>query len=365
MSTFIMASPQNAQDFCKEVAAKKDTLGDISKAIIAVSSPMALIGSLLGKLGTNTKSVDVIKNNIQNEVSSTTVSKIENKCRNSATVNQYNVVDNSECVRLLGCGSTGMVNLYTALNSNTWSSAQWKQDTVTAFNTQCSALLNNTNINKQVNTYTGQQNCTIDGVLTILSAATLDSSLMAILQKTQEAKGLLASTDSSTKTCNNISNKASVSNYTDTFQKCSNNLNLNQGNIAKCRGGNNDQSSTYEQLQKCMLSSKVAVDSSVASKAAATSDMNLQQKATSDLNGALMAIAFIILAAAGAYALVTFGPGMAKKQQLAASTAAPAAAPAVSRRAGSLPLPPSALRPPLPATLNGPDFTLRPPLPPR
>lgn len=391
-----MAAAGGAQDFCKEVQKKKDILGDITTAVVSVVSPMALIGNLLGKLGTSTKSVDVIKNNISNEVSSVTRNKVENACANAAIVKQYNVVDNTECVKTLGCGADGLVKVYTALSLDNWSTAQQKQDTVTAFNLQCGALLNGTNINKQINSFTGQQNCTIDGVLTILSSATLDSSLMAILQKTQEAKGLMASTNSTTNSCNNISNKASVENYTETYQKCGNALNLDQSNVIKCRGGNNDQQNTYEQVQNCILASKVSSTASVASKAAAASTMDVKQKASSDFNGALIAIALIILAAGGVYALITFGPeikaAMKEKQVVtAASSAALPGVPAVGSAGVPAGVPsglpagvpsgvpsglPSKLPFKLPAGLQSmlpmppmprgmPNLSLRPPLPPR
>lgn len=264
----------NAQDFCKEVEKKKTLIGALTDI---ATSPMKLIGDCLDKLGSHTDTTTIIKNNIENVVTSSIVSIVENKCSNEAAIRQANEVDNTECIRLLNCGNA--IELAQSLKQLGFSEAGILK-ALNDNNTLCSNVLSRDGQVTQENSLTSQQSCTLDGALELLSHSKLDSNLMAVFEKVQEAKGLMSGSSSTTNSCNMISNKIDSSTYSSAKQECSNVLKLDQGNVARCASGSVNQQNRADMLSECLVSQGVTIKNEQEGNTSLEAKESLESSAT-------------------------------------------------------------------------------------
>lgn len=287
---------QDAQSFCRDVQRKKSLLGDITD-LVAVASPLALISSCLGKLGSHNESVDKTRSQVSNMISQKSVSDVEQVCSNAATLKQSNFADKTECFKALDCG--------TSFNDKILASSA-PQETIQALikanSAKCLALENGNNI--QTNKLTATQNCALNGVMTILSTATLDANLMAILQKSQEATGLMSGSSSKTDSCSTVSNKVDSSVYARNYQSCGNAFGLDQTNVALCVASNT-QSNTADGMATCMQGSTSSITNNSSSKASSSSSNVQSQKSSGLTTGMLLAILGIAIVCVLGYLLVT------------------------------------------------------------
>lgn len=285
-----MAAP-SAQDFCKQVQQKKNLIGDITKLAVS-TSPIGLIGKALDKLGSHNTSMDIIRNNITSVVGTQTVNETEQACANQAAIAQSNLADNTECIKLLNCGNT--VAIAQGLKAAGLTDVQISHQ-LDLTQANCSALLSGKIT--QSNTLSAEQNCALDGALDLLNKAALDTNLMAVFQKVQEAKGLMSSNENNTNACNVVSTTVNSSVYSKAYQHCANQLNLAQSNISKCVSST-DQANNATMTQTCMA--KQGVQSSTDTAVAVTSNTQLTTKSASS---GLTTDMFIAIALIGALAL--------------------------------------------------------------
>jgi hypothetical protein len=306
---------QDAQSFCRDVERKKNILGDIT-SLVASASPIGLISAALGKLGSHNESVDKSKTMVSNMITQKSVSDVEQICSNAATLQQSNFADKSACFIALDCGASFNDKI---LASNA------PQETIQALikdnAAKCLALAKGTN--NQSNKLSATQSCALNGVLTILSNADLDANTMAILQKSQEATGLLSGSSSKTDRCATVSNKVDASTYSKNYQSCSNTFGLNQTNVALCVG-DSTQSNTADGMATCMVGSTSSITTQ-SKGTASNSDSNVQTQKSSGLTtGMLLVILGIAIVCVFAYLIVTgkikLPGGSAKKQDMMSST---------------------------------------------
>jgi hypothetical protein len=303
-----MSDPTNAQDFCKEVQKKRTAIGDITD-MLSQFSPANLINACLGKLGASAESTASSKSLITNSLTQSTISDIEQKCSNNSTITQSNLVDKTSCIVALGCGVHMIDRVAAYVLTGTRSDVVDK--ILADASQQCNLVL--AGKNEQSNTLTAQQNCVSDGVLTLLSQATLDSSLMAILQQTQAAKGLLSSAKNSSNSCDVVSNTMSVSTYTKQYQVCSNACGIGQSNIAMCVG-TNQQSNTAAAMDACMESTTNIITTGTSSTAASTDKKTMDTTASGLTTGMILAILALGLGGFYVYTQVRSGGGSSRRR---------------------------------------------------
>src|SRR6476646_6124119 len=288
----------NAQTFCQEVQKKKDIIGDISKLAINLSG-IGLIGKALDKLGSNNVNVTNSKSIMDSSVIQKQSTDSEQLCSNAVSANQLNYVDKSGCLKILKCDD--MLGQATGLKTAGFSENFIATQLDTA-NARCQAILNGSN--NQSNSLTVTQKCALDSVVNILSKAQLDSNLMAILQASQQAKGLLSSNSNTTSNCNIVNNNIDSETYSKAFQSCSNALGLGQSNIAECVGSN-EQSNLTDAMGTCMGSMNTTQSNDSASNTASTSQITSNATASGLTTGMLLAILGIVVCCGAGYYYVT------------------------------------------------------------
>jgi hypothetical protein len=265
----------SAQQFCQQVQQAKHNMSEFGQIVKSALSPLEAIGNLINSVPSKTSSTETISTNITNVVSSRIINNIESSCANSAIVNQGNTVDNTACMAALNCGNyLEQAKAYAAIGYTPDQATQL----IAKNNDVCLAIANG-NIT-QVNSLTAQQNCTLDGMIQVLSQAKLDANLTAILQKALEAKGLLSSSSSATNDCTSVSNTVSSDVYTSSLQSCVQKLQLNQPNVANCKGGTVSQTNTANMLQQCMQNNGVNVSANTSGASTTNTASMTSQKSS-------------------------------------------------------------------------------------
>lgn len=260
----------SAADFCAEVQMKKSGWESAADIVSSVS-PYALIGKFVDRIGSHSDSQTIIKNNIENVVSSSTRSILEQGCDQRAHVSQLNSADNSKCLALMKCGAGD-----SAARALAYKAAGFTTDEILKLSLMDNKICQDIVLGDftQSNSSDTSSSCVVDQTLKVLTEAKLDSSLMALYQKLQESKGLMTGTTSLSKNCNNVSNKVSSESLAEAYQKCSSLLNLNQTNTAACVS-KADQKNVAKLFDTCMLKAGVLNENS--QQVAATLDTHTSE----------------------------------------------------------------------------------------
>lgn len=281
---------QSALDFCKEVQQKKKWW-EKGLDVLKATTPIGLIEGALDKVGSRNKSTSTSVTSIKNSVSQKTQTLMDQACINDTIVKQLNSLDNTACLKELKCGDMAQETIeLTRLGL----SNSIIEKVLNEKAELCKKVLSGKKV--QSNVYNGKNICALENAVKLLSEAKLDSDTMALYQKLQESKGLLASNETKSKNCTDIRNDISSEKYVQSYQKCSNALKLDQTNIAACIG-DVDQSNLAAQFDQCMMGQGVIDESKADLKAKTTVIASESQKAEGlDLTAILkvLVIAFVI-----------------------------------------------------------------------
>lgn len=255
----------NAGEACASKEKKRNAAGDVMESIMGMT-PMGAIGKLFGSMKSKNKSETQIRNILENKVDASTKVKMDQKCEADINVTQSNFVDNSECLKNMGCDQIAASVTEMAKVSESLAENYLEKQT-----SMCAAFSDPTAKTTQKNSLNAQQNCVIDSAMDLLTKMDMDDEVMAAVEKLQEAKGLFTENDSKSNMCNVVKKDIDASKFMSAYQSCLNKLKLNQSNYLKCVV-NADQSNVVELMLDCMIGMKVTdvIDIKTKTKTAAT-----------------------------------------------------------------------------------------------
>ena len=176
-------------------------------------------------------------NDVTTSISSTNNTLVNQVCNNQAIINQTNLVDVQKCLASANCNFNPMdPNLFPPGISQ-----QMKEYALKLKQDIC-ANISNAAIN-QNNKINASQSCIINNILSLLENGDINAPMLGLYQKAMNINNQV--------NCSTINTNITADTYTQTFQYCSNLLNLNQLNSADC--GVVDQSNALTILQQCLL----------------------------------------------------------------------------------------------------------------
>lgn len=230
----------DARSFCEEVARNKEQLKDPLTSFVEGFSPATIIKEMLKPLTSANDAESLVTNKVEQNLDASTKLSFRSECNNSATITNSNVFDPTECAKALGCERMGTPGLSDKQVDNYFKMCTFGNVT-------------------QTNKNTVRQNCAMDAAIKALKTAELDTKLMAVMEKMQEAKGLMANNSGKSKSCNDIKTNVDASTYVNSFKACANNFNTENSNFATCVSNTNQQN-VNDAFQSCMDSSNIYED---------------------------------------------------------------------------------------------------------
>jgi hypothetical protein len=210
------ASNMSTRSFCEEVAANKEKMPDPLTAFAQGFSPANIIKGLLGPLTSENEAESIMANKVEQNMDASTRQSFRSECSNAATAQNSNFIDTTACAKALGCEKLATPGL--------------SDRQVDAMSRMCTF----SNIT-QTNSNTVRQNCNLDIAIKALKGAELDSKLMAVMEKMQEAKGLMAKNSGKSRSCNDISTNVNASTYVESFKACASNFQTENSNFSSVR----------------------------------------------------------------------------------------------------------------------------------
>lgn len=256
----------SAQDFCYEVQRQK----------IQIMDPISAIANAIkskAKEKTTTKQLN------QNTIESKVYSKAVSTCKNKTNISQKNSIDNSKCMKFLGCDITRVPKGMSPAMMSKWMDSKVKI---------CKGFSGN---NQENVSYGGVSDCVASSVVNQLSEAGLTAANIARIEKVLESKGLATETNSNTKSCSVIRGNVKSSAYVDAVSTCLNELGLSQENTMACSSASKQRNEIGKMYSKCVSdqlsnqTAKTTMDTS--------SDTSVSTKLKSDT--ASMSLSFSVI----------------------------------------------------------------------
>ena len=217
---------------CKQVYDEYDTM---SKIIDSMGdwSPAGVLKALGSSNNTNVVQRNAIKN-LQETVNN---SESYQSCTSDAISTQSNIIDQSECLRIVKdtCAMMGT-------DDGKLKCLQELKD-----------FGNVSNITQE-NKNTAIQQCLMNSAMSMLTkqGASIDNTALAMVL--QKSSGLLSSNESNIDQCQIIDNTQSVCSYLNSTMCCNNKANSDQSNILKCANATDiKQTNINSSLQSCSL----------------------------------------------------------------------------------------------------------------
>lgn len=262
-----------ATEFCREAAKKSSVIGDIFGGITSVLSmtPVGGVAALLGNINAKNTSETSSKVWTEDKVRAMTQVKVEQNCESKTDVNQANLVDNTECLKALGCDKIGETAVVFKNSPNAMKIYMENMKEI------CNQYSKNGNT-RQKNSFSSVGNCKIDSMIEILTNMKLDTDVVAAIDKLMEAKGVLSGNDSITKKCDVIKKEVDIDKFVEAYQKCIMTLKANQSNTIKCAAGIS-QGNYAKLMNSCMISQGILVDTQVVATTKTTFLEKLKQYA--------------------------------------------------------------------------------------
>lgn len=229
INTSIHDMPENAAEACKKIASRAEEIEANAKEIHGTLQNIpfyALFNPQNYKAGDNSSN-DLVRNIINNNLSSCEINKIYNTCYNNLTMSQSIILDSTKCkyCQEHGCTISGTI---------------------------------------QTNTAKASQTCLIDTAIAALIEKTGSVDAQALSKVLQKTEGILSGTNTSqTENCNIINQDLSSREYLEQKSECVNNLTITQSNLLLACGNliGNVQKNESVQLQECMLGTKLERES--------------------------------------------------------------------------------------------------------
>ena len=282
------------------------TQGQTDREAIGVANNFSP-GGLVDKIGARNESDNSIVNFLKNSITNTTRVAIDEKCRNSTSINQSNVYNSTDkCMlamyQLCKNPITGITDL-TCLDRTT----KILED------------LRKTNIPlSQQNVNTTKNLCEINSYIQALSNQETSLSNLAKLLSMQEAKSILSSNKTDNLNCNDIDINVSNEQFISVILKCLNETSINQNNTINddsCGARMSSQLNTNSMFNNCLMDHGIIVSNT--QRASVANDSTLENKQTAsafDLGSSMMIIIIIVVVAVALFGLYSLKGDDGKKK---------------------------------------------------
>lgn len=261
---------KNSVDTCKAVQ-KRAT--DIYDVLNTMASPLSAV---LKALRGQTDGKQVVLNKLNLNIDTSNVAKQTSDCDNIINVDHSNIIEGigPECITALS--GTGL-----------------KAEDILALKLDLKNI-------SQINNDTLIQNCQINQISDILSKAKASIDNTALLQAVNKVVGVLASSSSDQRICNNLNTSLSGCSYLKQEACCTNELTLSGNNVIKSCGAvvadNVQQKNTTNMYQACSTTNQSAMSEDLASKLINKTSMKMDNYAEGLSSSAIIWICIAVVA---------------------------------------------------------------------
>lgn len=286
-------SAMTAKDACNISRDKGSNWKDVAMKVLEVTNPISAAAGLVEAFKTKSKSSQDIINELDIDIDLDTIIEQTNECNNSIALSNVNSIS---CTETKACGD--LQQLYAEMGA--------PPSEVIKFGCNIS------DVSQEIKVH-AEQLCAVDSMIAALSdmEASIDNqTMMSVLN---EAKGIMAGSESDQFVCNDISTTMSACKYINVSQCCDNQIKssaINSLDLVACGEGAHGISQAHNINAKntCLLSSDVKVEDSGSADTKNKSEMDAENYSEGITMGfllVLLAVLFIIFIAVPAIGIST------------------------------------------------------------